>query len=274
MLETAFNVAKARGYAPATSLVTFFCPLEVVADALGCHRTTLWRSLPKLKALNLLDAREWKTDLRGETKNGGYLWQLKLDFRAPFQPKLKHEEFKHPWRDLNADVAQGRTAHQQLQQSSPQESYKKGVNQLLAWALPPEAKQPPPLPVGLTVAGEKPTRVFALETLLDLPGVSKKQRNEMVNLTAQAIASSLGDLSPISKNFYRRVLWNLLRQFDQGNDWFQDFYDVVSRVRTDYQERYAKKPGALLISRLRKWHNWQELEATPPYSVATGPLQA
>jgi hypothetical protein len=274
LLEAAFKVAEARGYAPGTSLVTFFCPLEVVAGAVGCHRTTLWRVLPKLKALKLLDASEWKTDLRGTTKNGGYLWQVKLDPTARFEPKLKHEEFKHHWRDLNADVSQGRTAHQQLQQSSLQESNDKGVNQLLDWALPPEAKQNSPLLLGsLTVADEKPSRVFALETILDLAGVSKKQRNEMVNLTANAICSSLGDLSPISKNFYRRVLWNLLRQFDQGNDWFKDFYDLASRTRTDYQERYAKKAGALFISRLKNWHLWQQLDFTPPHRVATGPLQ-
>jgi hypothetical protein len=275
LLEGAFKVALARGYSPKTSLVTFFCPLEVVAAAAGIHRTTLWRSLPKLKALNLIDAREWKTNLRGKTKNGGYLWQVKLDPSEHHQPKLKHDEFKHQWRDLTLDAAEGRTAHQQLQQSVLLAEDTKGINLVLAWALPPSQKQKPSLPSKhLTVAGSPTPRYFALESILDLPGVTKSERNELVDLCSKAIASSLADTGIISRMFYRRVLWNLLRQYDQGNDWFRDFFDFVTRVRTDYQERYAKKAGALLISRLRQWHLWQELEDTPPYRVSRGPLQA
>jgi hypothetical protein len=269
MLETAHQVAKARGYAPQTTYVTFFCPQEIVVKALGVNRSTVWRNLHDLKDLGLLDAREWKTDLRGNTCNGGYLWKVKLDPHSPHKPKLTIEEFKHPWRDLAADIATGRTSFNEMHQSFSSNTDKVGSERILEWALPLAANRKDSLPdSSLTDA-----RTYSLESILDLPGAARDERNEMVKLTARAIGYCLGDTSIVSRHFYHRVLWNLLRQYDQGNDWFGDVYDLASRVRTDFNERYARRAGALFISRLKKWHLWQQLDFTPPYRVATGPLQ-
>lgn len=273
LLETGHEVAKARGYSPHVSCVTFFCPQEIIVKALGVVRSTVWRNLQDLKALDLLDASEWKTDLNGATCNGGYLWKVKLDPHSQSKPKLNIEEFKHPWRDLTADVMEGKTAFNTVHQSLPQEEIRYGVKSILTWALPPKPNKKPSLPVSSLTDAQGEKRVYSLESILDLPGVERSERNEMVKLTARAIGYCLGDTSVVSRHFYHRILWNLLRQYDQGNDWFGAFYNFASRVRTDFNERYAKKAGALLISRLKQWPLWQQLDTTPPYRVATGPLQ-
>lgn len=273
--EAAQNVAKARAYSPQVSCVTFFCPQEIVVKALGVVRSTVWRAIQTLKSLGLVDACEWKTDLKGNTRNGGYLWKVKLDPLSPIRPRLSIEEFKHRWRDLNADVDQGRTAFNWLHQSLSQEECQEGCALILGWALPPSNTKNLPLPSnGLTDADQKVVRVYNLESILDLPAAARSDRNQMVNLTARAIGQCLGDTGSVSLMFYRRVLWNLLRQFDQGNDWFGSFYDFTTRARADFSEGWAKRAGALLVSRLKQWHLWPVLETTAPYSVATGGLQA
>ncbi|MGL4608475.1 MAG: hypothetical protein ACRCYY_02150, partial [Trueperaceae bacterium] len=109
--------------------------------------------------------------------------------------------------------------------------------------------------------------------ILDLSSVENIGRNEMVDLTAHAIGNCLNDTGTTSLMFYRKLLWNLLRQYDQGNDWFFELYTLASRAWVDAQERFARNAGALLVSRLKHWHRWNEIEATPPSSVAKGGLR-
>jgi hypothetical protein len=267
LLEAAHRIAQVRGYAVGVSAVTFFCPQEIVAHALGVDRTTVWRNLPKLIELGLLDASEWKGDLYGDTRNAGYLWQVKLDPGSIFKPRLTHEEFKHPWRDLTADVEARRTAHRSvkepMQQSLSKKDIKQVVNQILAWALPPRS-QKSPLEISMTVAPQ-------LEAVLDVPTTPRGERNEMVDLAARAIGYTLGDTNAVSLAFYRRLLWNLLRRYDRGQDDFMSVYEMILRARSDYREGFARKAGALLHSRLKTWAVWEDVRRTPPYRVGESP---
>jgi hypothetical protein len=98
-------------------------------NALGVVRGTLRRAIQTLKSLGLLDANEWKTDPKGNTRNGGYLWKVKPVPLSPTTPRLKLDEFKHRWRDLNADVEGGRTAYNELRRSSsPRGRLRRGVS--------------------------------------------------------------------------------------------------------------------------------------------------
>ena len=72
----AIEVLKHRGYHPKTSQVTFHCPAEIVAHALGLHRDTVRVHVATLKAHGLLDARGHYGTLRGSTRADGTLWAV------------------------------------------------------------------------------------------------------------------------------------------------------------------------------------------------------
>jgi hypothetical protein len=271
-LEVALVVAEARHYSPGVSMVTFFCPQEIMANALGVNRTSIWRNLPSLIDLGLMDAGEWKTTLDGETKNAGYLWQIKLEPSSPHKPRLKPHDFKHPWRDLKADVRQGKTAynalHPTMQQSLELLHNKQAVEKVLMWAL--NLSDNPSSLETMTVAS---AFSCGIEIVLDVPYTPRTERNEMVDAAARAMALSLHDTSK-HLNFYRRLLWNLLRRFDQGQDYFSAIYERLLWSRGDLQEGNVRSGGALFISRLQGWNGWEEVQRTPPYRVGMPPMQA
>ena len=90
-----------------------------------------------------------------------------------------------------------------------------------------------------------------LEILLDVAGVLKQGRRVGVDRAAQALAQHLNDAGSI--NFYRYLVWQLLRLTQQGRGYFDVLYTMVLRVRADQREGFARKPGALLFSRLKAY---------------------
>jgi hypothetical protein len=256
LVETALAVAEARDYSPHTSHVTFFCPAEIVANALGMHRTTLWRKLKTITTLGLVDCQDFKTTLNGKTVNAGKLWRIKLNPNEGTPAKLDYQEFKHSWRNLEGDIKTGKTAYNALHPTTQQsENLLKGKNeveQMLTYALPDRTSSSPLL----TVAG--------LEIVLDLRTTNKNQRNRMVDIGARTIAHALQDTWV---NFHRKALWNLLRQYDLGFDYFLPYYELVQRTRGEVKEGYAKRGGALLKTRLKEWEAWEDIERTPRNKV-------
>ena len=84
--------------------------------------------------------------------------------------------------------------------------------------------------------------------------------------TGELLARALRD--PGSVNLYRALLWGALRRKDRGEDRFEALWNALERVLTDLQEGFAKKPGALLIARLRESGLWALLLEGPQYRVA------
>ncbi len=256
--ETAVRTGAARGYCAGTTHVTLHLPLEVVAAALGRHRVTIWRALPKLQALGLIDARAHKTTAPGctaksDTVNDGTLWCVRLNPDEGVAAKLTHDDLKHDgWRDLNRDRKRGRTAYRavrerrekRVQQSKafPQEGF--DLELLLEWSLPPETDQTP-VTYDRCVDERRD-----LEAVLDVRFAGREDRREAVDGAARALAGSLGDASGLM--FYRWLLWQLLRLADQhrGDYWYQ-VYEQARRARADATEGFARKPGALFTSRLK-----------------------
>lgn len=255
----ALTIADRRHYAASVTRVTFFCPAEVVAYALGIHRTTLWRQLQPLRELGLVDVRPHMTTYRGQTVTDGCLWCIRLHPKRGKAPRLSYDELKHQYRDLGADIATGRTAYAltngEMQQSRNNFETEKALNYLLAWSLTPPYTSAPVRSDCCT------TQAAALECVLDVPCASKAERGAVVCAAAQAMVSSLGDVG--SHRFYCKLLWNLLRRHTQGQDYFTQVYQMVLRAKADYTEGFARSAGALLMSRLKNWEVWDWLEQTP-----------
>lgn len=273
--ETAVRTGAARGYVASTTHVTLHLPLEVVADAIGRHRVTVWRRLPELQAAGLVDARAHKTSSElGKSVNDGTLWCVRLNPDEGAPAKLTYEEMKHDrWRDLDRDRRRGRTAHRtlrerrekQMQQSStPRGSY--DLELLLSWSLPPETDQNPVTHDRCT--GDRRD----LEAVLDVQYADKGDRNQAVDGAAQALGVALRDRASVA--FYRMLLWQLLRLEDAGRaaPWY-GVYEAARRAQVDAAEGFARKPGALFVSRLKGAPWWSEVRAAPPRRVGTAPIQ-
>lgn len=265
---TALLAADARGYAPGVAFVTVHVPLEIVALSLGRHRVTIWRAAKKLRALGLVDSRPHVTTAPGisaESVNvrDGTLWCVRLDPDGETPAQLTREDLKHEWRDLVGDRARGRTAHRTVQQSRTSVEGEYDLELLRAWALPPEPVEP-------TLQTVAPRERADLEAVLDVPGVAREGRNAMVEAGAQALSGALRD--PGGRDFYRRLLWQLLRHADRtGAAPFYPVYLAAQRALTDTAEGFAHRPGALFTSRLQAARWYDEVMQGPPVRVGTRP---
>jgi len=268
--SSALSIAAQRNYSPSVTQVSFFCPAEIVAYSRGIHRTTLWRQLKPMLELGLLDYRAHKTTHNGKTVTDGTIWSIKLHPNKGKAPRLSYQDLKTKYRDLSADIDSGRTAFKQIKNKMQQSNTNKEdihKNKLIIeWALTPITNSNPVS----TDCCKIPA--IALESVLDLPHVDKKDRNKSVDMAARAISYALSDAT--SHRFYAKLLWNLLRRHDQGQDYFRAIYFMVVRARADYNEGFARSAGALFVSRLKKSSIWDWLEQTPMLRVGTKPIKA
>jgi hypothetical protein len=254
------TVAQKRGYNPKAAQVTYFCPAEAICAYLGISRGSFYRSLKELLALGLVDSRGHKTTLKGWTvRCDGTLWCVKLLPTAYSRARLRFEDLKASYRDLGADIEAGNTVWRQMRQSKTDKQNQMEFKELLTWALSPDQRENP---VTLTVASEK----LDLEILLDVPGIPKQGRRTGVDRAAQALAQHLGDVSSI--NFYRHLVWQLLRLVQQGRERFSMVYQLALRARADLMEGFARKAGALFVSRLKACALWDELREVPLVQVS------
>jgi hypothetical protein len=250
------EVAYRRGYHRKASQVSYFCPAESICAHLGISRGSFYRSLRELLALGLVDYRGHKTTINGwAVRCDGTLWSVKLLPHKGSRARVRYDDLKAKYRDLEADIGAGKTVWIQTRQSKTEKAKPVTFECLLAWTLPP---QQPQTPVALTVACEER---LSLEILLDVPHSSKQGRREAVDKAARALAQHLTDTG--SLNFYRYLVWQLLRLQQQGRDHFLAVYQMLLRAGTDQQEGFAKKPGALLVTRLKACALWDELREVP-----------
>jgi DNA-binding transcriptional ArsR family regulator len=255
------EVAHRRGYHRKASQVSYFCPAESICAHLGISRGSFYRSLKELMALGLVDARGHKTTINGwAVRCDGTLWSVKLLPHKGSRARVRYDDLKAKYRDLEADIKAGKTVWMQTRQSTTDRTKPIVFECLLAWALSPVHSQNP---VTLTVAsGER----LSLEVLLDVPFIHKQGRREAVDRAARALTQHLTDEG--SLNFYRYLVWQLLRLHQQGRDYMLSVYQMVLRARTDLTEGFARKPGALFVSRLKTCALWDELKEVPLTRVA------
>ncbi len=246
------TVAHRRGYHRKASQVSYFCPAELICAHLRISRGSFYRSLKELLALGLVDARGHKTTINGwAVRCDGTLWSVKLLPHRGSRARLRFDDLKAQYRDLEADIEAGNTVYAQTRQSSTGKTDVVTFESLLVWALPPVRAQNP---VTLTVASDER---LSLEILLDVPFIPKQGRREGVDRAARALAQHLTD--DTSLNFYRYLVWQLLRLHQQGRDYLLAVYQLVQRANADHREGFARKPGALFVSRLKACALWNEL---------------
>lgn len=244
----ALKIAKARGYHPKTTQVTFFCPQEIIALDLGISRITLWRHLKVLLKHGLIDYRAHTTTTaeRGIVKDGT-VFSIRTDPRDGIAPKLHIDDLKHSYRDLDADIAAGSTAYAELQaarrtvkQSLPAKGDQLTMTRTLSWSLGNVGAENP-------VSNDYFTESLPLEALIDLPEMPPENRTQAVDRVAQTLCLALRDQH--SHRSWCKLIWRMLKRGCKRRH-FEYFYLMVRRVQADLQEGAVRSPGALLMWRM------------------------
>ena len=278
LVSLALEVGVARGYHARTSEVAYHLPQQVLAGALWpdakpeTARKRVQRGLKALAGLGLLsyrgrvgNARDRETGKLLGWKDGTVILIRLLPGKAR---ALTHEDLAHPWRDLEADIKKGRTArHRFSGDVSQSKNIKRGkllLEVLKDWALAPVVKAKVPLSDWDT--GGAPLRVRVRNALMDVRLAERPLRRDLVESAARLLAHALAD--PHSLEFYAALLWGALRRYDQGEDLFNALATEFERVLVDREEGFARRAGALLVSRLRASGLYASLMGVPPYRVA------
>lgn len=265
--QVAVEASEARGYHPGVSEVSLFCPVEAVALALGVHRCTVYRALPELRAAGLVDARGHYCTHRGRTVADGTVWAVRLRPVGGRAARVGYGDLKRQYRNLSGDVEAGRTVWAKMRQSKKPTKGQVDLELIRRWALPPQNLENPD-----TVDCRTSVR-RDLEALLDVQHAPREARSAAVNLAAEALAAALRDRGGV--NFYRRLLWQLLRRRDAGSgDYWHQVYEQARRAAADAQEGFARRPGALFTSRLKQASWWDEVMRGPPVRVGVKLFEA
>jgi hypothetical protein len=261
----AVEAAAARAYHPGVSEVSLFCPLEAVALALGCHRATVYRALPELRAAGLLDVRGHFCTHRGRTRADGSVWAVRLRPVGGRAARVGYGDLKRSYRNLSGDVEAGRTVWAMRQSKNPAKG-QVDLELIRRWALPPTDKTP-------VISDCRTAARRDLEAVLDVPHAGREARSAAVSLAAEALAAALRDRAGVM--FYRRLLWQLLRRSDAtGAAPFGVVYEQARRAAADVSEGYGRRPGALFVSRLKRAGWWSEVMTAPPARVGVRPVEA
>lgn len=180
---------------------------------------------------------------------------VRLNPLAGSKCRLSYDDLKHRWRDLDRDVRQGRTSYRALKlhtRTTPTNGV--DISAITDWlsSIPSNPRQD-------AVVCNKGQQV-SLECLLDVRYSRKDEKNQAVDTAAQALATALADSSSI--DFYRRIVWGACRALQRGLDLFQVLYQMATRAAVDLRESFARRAGALLVSRLKDACIYDELLQT------------
>ncbi len=222
----------------------------------------MYRKLDELRTAGLVNARAHYVSHKGRTRADGMVWAVRLNPELPGPVNIPLDYLKASYRCLSADIEAGRTAWKLTKSDSHKTSSSTvDIEKILAWALPPIHTENPD--IGLTVRPD-------LERVLDVPHVARDDRAAAVDGAAQALSGALGDRGGLM--FYRWLVWQLLRLQDRtGQAPFYAVYLAAQRARVDAAEGFARRPGALFVSRMKQASWFDGVMRGPPTRVGSRP---
>lgn len=274
------HVARAQGMSAAVSRVVFHLPAELVYSHLDLGKSAFYDNLRYLIGAGLVACDAHMARLKGHRRNvaSGTLWAVSLapervlgGQRAPV--RLTAEDWRHNWRDLQADVNAGRTVAALLgiekaapkaaedadqdgtELSSPesagQSSRRKRLltkwQTLKEWAINPFLSNPS----DKETVRETPALGMDAVWGLGAGSTPRRDRGALVDRQARRLAAAFGD-GENSLGFWRALVWNITRGQDSGEDVSEDVSVVLARVLRDVQhdlEVFGKltvNPGKLV----------------------------
>ncbi len=244
-------VAKAQDcrYAVIPNSVAYHLPQLLLAFAARYTTRHLRRLTNELEQSGVIDggahAAKVKTKL-GTTRHlwDGSIWAVKLR-PSTCDAYLAPEDWRHEWRDFQADLKSGRTAEKIMSYLKTCEDLARQEHVLKTWAVNPNAKFTS-LSLERTFQAEQ--KMTLQDTVYALPLIgelSDLKRAGAIGNAASMIAHALGDSH--SRRFWCGLLWTATR-----NGSLEAFSAQLLRLLADVQESSElRNPGALFAARLR-----------------------
>jgi len=253
----AIEVLQAREQVLSVNQVVIHQPVEVLAVYLEMSRVTFYKHLKALQKAGLVASKGHVSSYGNVSRQDGTLFAVSL--KAGHEARLRRDDLKHSYRDLQGDIDSGcRTAWSFLQslkaglQSNTQEKRVKLEN-LVSWALTPGLVDQKP--VTRDCEGKLADYVYSLGRLSHThPG----ERAAMVDSYAHALAQ--GFLDGHNLNFWRKLLWQAIKCDFRDTGILQKLSSTLIRLMADVEEwQGLRSPGGLLVARLKYVGLWDEL---------------
>ena len=268
---------------PPKQIVLHLCA-ELLAEALGVSENTLRDWTTQLRKAGYLSACPHYTtttvDGKQVTVVDGMLYAIRL---APdHTARLRYQDYKRAYRNLDADRAAGRTAYNAIanaakraEEAQISEGVQDGekntegsstpsgqiqaelLEQLRRWAvIPGNITTQNPLKADPAVInpdeaakrlGGVQDVVHALSTLLD---VHASKRAALIGIMGAALARDLDDQH--SRAYYCKIIWLAWQAELEGRDGLQALGAELQHLEVDRREwKGLRRPAALLAARLR-----------------------
>lgn len=268
---------------PPKQIVLHLCA-ELLAEALGVSENTLRDWTTQLRKAGYLSACPHYTtttvDGKQVTVVDGMLYAIRL---APdHTARLRYQDYKRAYRNLDADRAAGRTAYNAIANAAKRaeeaqilEGVQDGekntegsctptgqikaelLEQLRRWAvIPGNVTTQNPLKADPAVInpdeaarrlGGVQDVVHALSTLLD---IHASKRAALIGIMGAALARDLDDQH--SRAYYCKIIWLAWQAELEGRDGLQALGAELQHLEVDRREwKGLRRPAALLAARLR-----------------------
>jgi DNA-binding transcriptional ArsR family regulator len=261
LIRLATDLIETRGQSIHASQVVFHLSGELLALHLGIGRATLYRHLPALREAGLVAYKGHTSTHKGLGRKDGTLFAVSL--REGYMALLRREDYKHSWRDLTADIASGVRTAWHLVKGVRQSKNPRGsdveYSQLLQWAVKPGTTDKPVIHDCLKANGDTLEEyVYTLDLLSE---AHPAKRGEIVDRYARVLSRAYRDSDNL--NFWRWLIWRVLEADSQGLGSLYQLQNALTRLKTDLDEwQGLKRPGALLVARLRQVGIWDSLTSS------------
>ncbi len=245
----AVGTCQDRRYRVIPSSSAFHLPQILVAAVLKYTPRHIRRLANELEKAGLIDCGAHASNV--QTREGKYrhlwdgsIWAVKLR-PSNCNAYLAPEDWRHEWRDFQADLKAGRTAEKLMSYLKTCQDLERQFHLVKQWAVNPNLKFTS-LSLERTFQAEQKKSVQDTVYSLPLLGeLSGPRLAEAIGNAAATISHALGDGH--SRRFWCGLLWAATR-----NDALKGFSAQLLRLFADVGESAElRNPGALFAARLR-----------------------
>ncbi len=282
LLDLALHVGNRRGYHPMTAEVAFHIPQTLLGAYLWptksrhAQRKGLQRALEELASLGLISylsragtAKKYGRDKDGKIEVVGWMYDGTV-FNVRLRPSRSlvrrvtlEDVASRDMRDLDADIKNHRTVEALLRVRTSgamsQSNYTVGRlvfrKELKEWALPPSLKATEML-TDWDIGPEAVHRAIR-NAVQDVKYCPPETRMGFIGAAASVCCKNLMDEH--SRWNYFQIFGGARALWEKGQDVFGKLQALIGETLYEYSAGHAKKPGAVLITKLKAAELWDEL---------------